>query len=90
MLPALKIVVAVGICAMTFNHSMLSDASAVHSFTTACMKFCLEYLLNERHNCHMIITQPKLMRQLKVNGLYYYSLVYHSHIMMEQNKMPNS
>ena len=55
MLPALKVVVAVSICTITVNLSILSDASAMHSFTAACIKFHLEYLLKEWH-CH--IRQP--------------------------------
>jgi len=81
MLPALKNVDADGVCTTTLNHYISNDASAVHSSTAACMKFRLEYLLKQRYNCHM--------RQVKLNGLYYYGIVYHSHIMMEPNKMSN-
>ena len=76
MLPALTIVTAVGICTVTISHSTLSDALAVHTVTAACMKF-----LKECHNCYT--------RQLKLNGLYYYGVVYQSQIMMEPNRMAN-
>lgn len=81
MLPALTIVAAVGICTMTFNHSILSDALAVHSVTAACVKFRLKYILKECHICYL--------RQLKFNGLYYYGIVYQSQIMMEPNEVSN-
>lgn len=67
MLPALKIVAAVGIRTMRLNHSILSNASAVHSFTARLHADRLENL-KERHICYM--------RQPELNGLCYYSMVY--------------